>query len=129
MKYSQWIGVAAALLLVGACFLPWTYYPSLEKDFTGFFSQDNAYGRPGKIFIFFCAIAVVLYLVPRIWAKRANMLVVAVILAFAIKCYILYTSCYTGICPEKRAGIYLVLLASAVMVGAALTPKLPVKDN
>jgi len=73
--------------------------------------------------------AIVLYLVPRIWAKRTNMFVAAIVLAFAIKCFILYTSCYTGICPEKRIGIFLVLLASMVMVAAALTPKIAVKEN
>jgi len=129
MKYSQFIGVAAALLLISACFLPWAYFPSLQKDFTGFFSQDNAYGRPGKIFVIFCSMAIVLYLIPRIWAKRTNMFVAAIVLAFAIKCFILYSSCYTGICPEKRIGIFLVLLASMIMVAAALTPKIAVKDN
>ncbi len=129
MKYSQFIGVAAALLLIGACFLPWAYFPSLQKDFTGFFSQDNAYGRPGKFFVIFCSMAIVLYLIPRIWAKRTNMFVAAIVLAFAIKCFILYTSCYTGICPEKRIGIFLVLLASMIMVAAALTPKIAVKEN
>jgi hypothetical protein len=129
MKYSQFIGVAAALLLIGACFLPWAYFPSLQKDFTGFFSQDNAYGRPGKIFVILCSMAIVLYLIPRIWAKRTNMFVVAIVLAFAIKCFILYTSCYTGICPEKRIGIFLILLASMIMVAAALTPRIAVKEN
>jgi len=129
MKYSQFIGVAAALLLIGACFLPWAYFPSLQKDFTGFFSQDNAYGRPGKIFVVLCSMAIVLYLIPRIWAKRTNMFVAAIVLAFAIKCFILYTSCYTGICPEKRIGIFLILLASMIMVAAALTPKIAVKEN
>src|SRR5690606_960231 len=41
MKYSQWIGVAASLLLVAACFLPWTWHPDLNKEFTGFFSENN----------------------------------------------------------------------------------------
>ena len=50
MKYSQYIGVAAAIILVGACFLPWAFYPDLNKDFTGFFSEQNNYGRPGKLF-------------------------------------------------------------------------------
>jgi len=53
MKYSQWIGVIAALLLIGACFMPWAYFPDLDKEFTGFFSQGNIYGKPGKVIIFF----------------------------------------------------------------------------
>lgn len=129
MKYSQWIGVVAALLLVGACYLPWTYYPQLQKEFTGFFSENNAYGRPGKIFIFLCAIAVILYLIPRIWAKRTNLFVCAIILAFSIKSFILYTACAGGDCPEKRVGIFLVMLSSVVMVAAAMLPDIQLKDK
>lgn len=129
MKYSQWIGVAAALLLIGACYLPWAYFPDLHKEFTGFFSENNAYGRPGKIFVFFCSIAILLFLVPRIWAKRANIFVAAVILAFAIKSFILYTACYRGICPEKRAGIFLVLLGGILIVAAAVSPNTRLKEK
>jgi hypothetical protein len=37
MKYSQWTGIVAALLLIAACFMPWAYFPDLGKNFTGFF--------------------------------------------------------------------------------------------
>jgi len=129
MKYSQWIGVAAALLLIGACFLPWAYFPDLHKEFTGFFSENNAYGRPGKIFVFFCSISIILFLIPRIWAKRANIFTGAIILAFAIKSFILYTACYRGICPEKRAGIFLVVLGALLIIAAAVSPNLRLKEK
>src|ERR1700753_1021731 len=106
MKYSQWIGVAAALLLIAACFMPWAYFPDIQKDFTGFFSEKNSYGKPGKVLIFFCVIQLVLFLLPKVWAKRTNILVSAMTIAFAVKSYILYTACYKGICPEKKAGIF-----------------------
>ena len=129
MKYSQWIGIAAALLLIGACYLPWAYFPDLQKDFTGFFSENNAYGRPGKIFVFLCSIAIILFLIPRVWAKRANIFVGALTLAFSIKCFILYTACYRGICPDKRIGIFLILLASILMIGAAVLPNTRLKNE
>jgi len=129
MKYSQWIGIAAALLLIGACYLPWAYFPDLQKDFTGFFSENNAYGRPGKIFVFFCAIAIILFLIPRIWAKRTNIFIGAIILAFAIKSFILYSACYRGICPEKRVGIFLVMLGALLIVTAAVSPNIKLKDK
>jgi hypothetical protein len=67
--------------------------------------------------------------IPRVWAKRTNMIVAAITVAFAIRSYILYAGCYGGICPEKRAGIFLLLLASVVVVVAALIPDLPVKQE
>ena len=51
MKYSQWIGIAAAIMLVIAGFLPWTYHPDLNKNFTGFFTENNVYGKPGNVFV------------------------------------------------------------------------------
>jgi len=129
MKYSQWIGIAAAILLVGVCYMPWAYFPDVGKDFTGFFSETNAYGKPGKIFIFFCCIAVPLFLIPRIWAKRTNLVVCAMTFAFSLKTFILYTACYRGICPEKHIGIFLVLLAPLIMIAAAALPDIKLKDT
>lgn len=127
MKYSQWIGVAAAITLVIACFIPWAYYPDVQKEFTGFFSENNQYGRPGKFFVAFAVISCVFFLVPRVWAKRWNLLFNAIIVAWAIRCFLVFTGCYHGICPEKRAGIWLVLLSAIVMMLMAAFPdtKLP----
>lgn len=129
MKYSQWIGVAAALLLIAACFMPWAYFPDIQKDFTGFFSEKNIYGKPGKVLIFFCVIQLVLFLLPKVWAKRTNILVSAMTIAFAVKSYILYTACYKGICPEKKIGIFLVLFMAAVMLIMSCLPTLTVIEE
>ena len=129
MKYSQWIGIAASLLLVGATFMPWAYFPDLGKDFTGFFSELNRYGRPGEILMFLSAVMILLFVLPKIWAKRCNIVVAAMTIAFSIKCYILYTACYRGICPEKRIGIFLILLAAGIAMAASLLPDLPIKQE
>jgi hypothetical protein len=129
MKYSQWIGIAAALLIIAACFMPWAYFPDLQKDFTGFFSEKNMYGRPGKVLIFFSVIEILLFAIPKVWAKRANILIAALTIAFAVKSYILYTSCYGGLCPDKRIGIFLMLGATLITLIAALVPDLPVKEG
>ena len=90
MKYSQWIGIAALIILIISCFLPWTYHPDLDKTFTGFFSQNNAYGKPGKVFIFFSVIAALGFIVNRVWAKRMNFFICAVIVAYACRCFIIF---------------------------------------
>jgi hypothetical protein len=129
MKYSQWIGVGAALLVIAGCFLPWAYFPDLREDFTGFFSEQNRYGRPGKVLIVFCGVEILLFLMPKIWAKRANLFTAAVTLAWSIKSYMLYTACYKGICPERRIGIFLVLGGAAVALVASLLPDLSVREE
>lgn len=129
MKYSQWIGIAAAVILVIAGFLPWTYYPDLNKNFTGFFTERNMYGKPGSVFVVTSIIAIVFYAIQRIWAKRWNMFICAFALAYAIKSFIMYSGCYRGICPDKLAGLWIMLLAAIVMMVMALFPDMKLKED
>ncbi len=129
MKYSSWAGIAASVMLAGACFLPWAYYPDLDKTFTGFFSENNYYGRPGKILIFFAILAIILFAIPKIWAKRFNVLITVLTFAFGIKSYLLFTACYRGICPDKKEGIFLILIAPVIMVIASILPDMKLKEN
>ena len=129
MKYSQWIGIVAALLLILSCFLPWTFYPDLNQNFTGFFSANNDYGKPGKLFVVFALIAIVFYYLPKIWAKRWNLLIAALTGAWAIRCFILYSGCYKAICPEKRIGLWLMVVASVLMLVMTFLPDIRVKQN
>ena len=129
LKYSQWIGIAAVLVIVAACFMPWAYFPDINKDFTGFFSEQNRYGRPGKVLIFFGVISIILFLIPKIWAKRANLFTAAIMLAWCFKSFLLYSACYRGVCPETRIGIFLVFGGAVIVMLASLTPQIPIKDN
>jgi hypothetical protein len=129
MKHSQWIGVGAAVLVIIGCFLPWAYFPDLREDFTGFFSEQNRYGRPGKVLIVFCGVEILLFLIPKIWAKRANLFMAAVTLAWCIRCFILYTGCYKGMCPERRPAIFLVLGGAAIALVASLLPDVSVREE
>jgi hypothetical protein len=129
MKYSQWIGIAASVLLIIAGFLPWTYHPDLNKNFTGFFTENNVYGKPGNVFVVVSLIAIVFFAVQRVWAKRWNMFICAIILAYAIKSFIMYSGCYRGICPDKLAGLWIMLLSAITMMVMALFPDLKLKDE
>jgi hypothetical protein len=125
MKYSKWIGLAAALLLIVVCYLPWTYHADIQKTFTGFFSEKGMYGKPGKFYVFFSILCIVLLLTPRVWAKRMLLFASALMVAYAIKTYILYTSCYNAYCPEKKMGIYLVVILSISQFIAAIFSDIP----
>lgn len=120
MKYAPHIGILAAILLIISCFLPWAYYPDIHQTFTGFYSKENIYGRPAKAFIFLAVVVMILTLIPRLWAKRVGQLLGIFILAYAVKSFILFTSCYNGVCPEKKAGIFLVLFSAIFILIASL---------
>ncbi len=121
--------MAAALILIVASFLPWAYYPDLQKDFTGFISEGNAYGRPGKVLVFLGLLAIALFAFPRVWAKRLNMMICALTVAFGVKSYILFTSCYRGTCPDKKLGIFLVVIMPVIMIVTSILPDLELKKK
>jgi hypothetical protein len=129
MKYSQWIGIAASILLVIAGFLPWTYHPDLNKNFTGFFTENNVYGKPGYVFVVMSIITIVFFAIQRIWAKRWNMFICALVLSYAIKSFIMYSGCYRGICPDKLAGLWIMLASAVIMMIMALFPDVKLKEE
>ncbi|MFL5746618.1 MAG: hypothetical protein ACJ751_18220 [Niastella sp.] len=129
MKYSQWIGIAAAIILVIAGFLPWTYHPDLNKNFTGFFSENNVYGKPGYVFVIMSIITIVFFAIQRIWAKRWNMFICALVLSYAIKSFIMFSGCYRGICPDKLAGLWIMLASAVLMMVMALFPDIKLKEE
>jgi hypothetical protein len=122
IKILHWIGIAACVLLIVSCFLPWVHYADINQDFTGFYSYKNEYGRPGKFFVLIGTVTLVFMILPKLWAKRANLFITALGVGYAIKTYILFTSCYNVYCPEKLTGIFLMLVTSVVMLIAAVFP-------
>ena len=129
MKYSQPLGVLLTIILISSCFFNWTWYPDLQKYFTGFFSENNLYGRPGKVFMFLGIISIILFLTPRVWAKRGNIFLCAIIVAYAVKCFILYSNCYRGICPEKQPAIWIMFISAIMALIFSLFPGLAVKSK
>ncbi len=124
VKSLKWIGITACVVLIIACFLPWTYYADINKTFTGLFSEKNAYGKPGKFLVFFAVVSIALILLPKIWAKRLHLFFAALTFGYAIKTYILFTSCYNAYCPDKKFGIYLMMGCCVIILVAAIFPSL-----
>ena len=129
MRYSKWIALVSCVLLIVTCFIPWTYHADVQKNFTGFFSEKNAYGSPGKYFIFFAVLSILLLLLEKVWSQRALFFVGGLMVAFAIKTYILFTSCYNAYCPEKKLGIFLVLGLSLLIFTMFLFPDIKLKTD
>ena len=119
----------ACLALVVVCFMPWTYHADIQKNLTGFFSENNAYGRPGKFIVAFCVISFLLLLARKVWAQRVMLFVAGTLVAYSIKTYILYTSCYNAYCPEKKAGIFLLLALSVIIFASALISDMKVPSK
>lgn len=128
MKYSVYIGVVAAIALIAFCFLPWVYINSIHTTITGLYSGTTNYGKPGVIHIFFSIVSIILFLTPKIWAKTTNLLICTFNFVWAIRNFLVITLCQMGECPEKKLGIYAVVVLSLVIMIMALLPKIEVKD-
>jgi hypothetical protein len=134
-KIFHWVGLAACVMLIISCFMPWAYYADAtivkeaERTFTGFYSYQNNYGKPGKFLVPLALIVITLMVLPKIWAKRSNLFVCALGVGYAIKTYILFVSCYNAYCPEKRTGIFLMLIATILMLVSSAFPKLALKED
>jgi hypothetical protein len=129
MKYYKVIGVVACIALFASCFMPWAYYPDLQKSFTGFFTEKNIYGRPGVVFTFFAAFSIVLIFINKIWAKRTLIFVQALNIGYLLKTYVIFTSCYKGYCPEKQYGLYLVIISSVILLVISFFPDIQLREE
>lgn len=128
-KIFNKIGLIACITLVISCFLPWAYYADLDKTFTGFYSEQNCYGKPGYFLIMLTVLIFIFMLLPKIWAKRANLFISALAVGYAIKTYILFTSCYNAYCPEKKIGIYLMFISTITILVASAFPDLQLEKK
>lgn len=124
VKYLHFLGIAACIALIVSCFLPWGYYADINQEFTGFYSYQNKYGKPGKFLVTLGLLILVFMLLQKVWAKRANLFICALVVAYAVKTYILFGSCYNNYCPQRLFGIYLMLASTLVMMLAAVFPKM-----
>lgn len=129
MKYSGIIGVVFALVLFWACTLTWVTVPQHHIRISGFASENfDLFGRPGILHVFFGSLAILFFLIPRVWAKRINLFICAINLAWALtNFYRIGVICRYGDCPEKHTGLYLVLAAATGVFVMSLLPKVKVR--
>ena len=124
----KWIGWAAAIALVIACFMPWVYIPWTGFSATGM-DAGPEFRSPAWAHFIFTFLFILFTLIPRIWAKRTNLIVTALNLGWAVRNYLLITGCSGGDCPDKKIAIWIVLFASVLMLLAAMFPDMKLKSR
>jgi len=129
MRYMKWIGLLAVLLLIVSCFLPWVIIPSKNIIVSGVDSTGTNFGKPGYAHFVLGFFFIILHFILKLWAKRINLIVVALNVAWAVRNFFIISMCREGECPEKQIGLWLVLTASALMLIAALFPDIQLKEE
>jgi hypothetical protein len=122
MKNLKWPGIAGALLLVYACWTPWVIISSKGIIITGVAAEGTSYGKPGALHLILVCFFIVFSLIPKLWAKRFNLLVTGLNTAWMLRNFLVLSLCRAGECPERQWGIYLVLVGSLVMLLGSFFP-------
>ena len=124
MKFNGSIfGVLAGALLATGCWMPWVVIVSRQLTLTGMETTGTSFGKPGILHLILLVFFIVFTLIPKTWAKRFNLLVVALNTSWMIRNWLLIGICRGGECPERQLGFYLVAVASILMLITALFPR------
>jgi hypothetical protein len=129
MRWMKWTGIAAAILLIISCFTTWVTITSKNIVISGVDAEGTNFGRPGYFNLLMTFFFIVFTLLPKVWAKRINLLVTAMNLAWAIRNYFIISACQGGECPQKHTGLYLVLAASLLMLASSLFPDIELPEE
>jgi len=125
----KWIGILATAALIIACFYPWVFIESENITITGMSAAILKLGKPAYFHFLMAGLYLFFHFTTRIWAKRWNLLVAALNLAWSIRNFFLVSACAAGECPQKKWGLYVLLISSVFMMMAALFPKITLKDE
>jgi hypothetical protein len=122
MRYFKWIGLGAAVILIASCFSPWVFIESKNSLISGVDTSGTGFGKPGYIHFALTFLFLVFTFTSKVWAKRSNLLITALNLAWAIRNYLIVSACYMGECPVRKTALYLLIPASVLMLLTALFP-------
>ena len=129
MKYSKWIGLAGAVLLVIAAFMPWVTIVSHQLVISGVDATGTNYGKPAYFHFLLLPFYTAFLLIPRLWAKRWNLVIIALNSAWILKNFLVIGTCKAGECPVRETGFYLMLLSGVLMLVGALFPDIRIKAD
>jgi hypothetical protein len=129
MKYSKWIGLAGVALLIFASYQPWVVITSKNLVLTGMHTTGTNFGKPALMNIFTAIIAAILFIVPTVMAKRTNLFFCGFNIAWCLRNFVVISSCRAGECPEKMHGLYLLVIASIIMLIASFFPDIKLKEE
>jgi hypothetical protein len=125
--FFHYTALISCIAIIAVCFMPWTHYNSINETFTGFhvkpFVTGNYYGRAGLVVTFFAVIIFLLSISKKLIAKRINLFVCALLVAYTIRTYIIFTSALFKGEVTKYAGIYLVVILSFILLICSAFPR------
>ena len=126
-KTLHFAGIIACILLIISCFLPWTHFNNIDQTFSGYhvkpFVTGNYYGKAGIPITIFSILILALMITPKLWAKRVNLFLSALLFAYCIRTYFIFTNALFPGEVDKKIGIFLILILSLFILVCSVFPK------
>lgn len=129
MKYSQTIGILLCLLLIYCTTQPLVIIDSKHWVITGWATGESSFGQPGKFLAYISIVGILLFALPYIIAKRANMIFGALSIAWSIRNYLILSTCYMGECPQKQWALYACIVVSVGILIMTFLPKISIEKK
>ena len=126
MKHSQTIGIILCLLLFYCSTQPLVIIESHNLIVTGWQSAGTNFGLPGKFLAYIGGASLVLFALPFIWAKRFNMALAALLVAWTFRNFIVLSTCSMGECPQKQWALSACIVVSFGILLMTLLPKITI---
>jgi hypothetical protein len=115
MRLRKWLAILSTALLIGSLYFPWVTIESKNIVISGMNATGTNFGKPGLLNLVLAIAFLLLLLINRNWSKVAAFFVSALNIAWAVRNYVVVSTCSGGICPVKHTALY-VLLISAILI-------------
>lgn len=131
MHPKKWILLVVALIVLLSVFFPWVIIESKNIVVSGMQAARTAYGKPGLFSLFFAGLVFIFSLVPRIWAHRICIFSGALNIGWALRNFLILSTCQGGECPQRQAAFYIYLFSSILLLIVVLVQegKLPATEE
>jgi hypothetical protein len=129
VKYSQIVGIVTAIIVIVLCHFPWSIVVERNIVISGMNTKGTDFGRPGLLNIILSIASILLFSLPKVWAKRTNLFIGTIAFAWSIRNYILVTTCYLGECPQKQPALFALVFFSFMTMLMTFFPKLELKEE
>jgi len=129
MKNSKWVGIAGVMLLFVAAYQPWVTIISKGITITGMNTAGTNFGKPALMNLIVSLISAIFFLYSSVMAKRVNLFLCAFNIAWSIRNYVVVSMCRGGECPDRKFGLYLLMISAAIIMLASLFPDIKIKPE
>jgi hypothetical protein len=123
MKYSAHIGILCCGILILSAYYPWIYIESLQVYIKGVGADvKTVFGKPALMNFYLTPILIILFIIPKLWAKKINPFAGAINFAWALRNLLLLSTCRNGECPQHQAALYVYFLSAVVILVMTVLP-------